>query len=426
MLALGGILICGPLAGTGHAQAPIMVKRTETRPADEVKSLTAKDLQEAVARGTEYLIALQARSEGADEKSPPCEWSYEGVYRAGGKIPVAYRTGGTAITVMALVQAPGYKDDAKRQAAVAEAVKFIIAQNQHPLMSYKDYDAGYDVRGWGYTYGLLCFCDLRARGLVPAGQQEAVTKACEWFIQAIETTQIPVVGGWNYARPAGKEKPAAPSTFMTPATVQALFAAQALGMKVDQTTITKAVTFMEQSIAAEDADGGKSAGSVTYAGPQNARRPEKIPGAVGRMCVTEATLAMAGRSSEARLTRAVESFVTHWDELDKRRQKSGTHEGPYGVAPYYFMFAHFYASQAIEMLPAERRAALREKCDAQLFRVRDDNGSWNDRVFKRSSGYGTAMAMMAIMGPKTYAGKVEAAKPAEAKPAESKPADAKR
>lgn len=408
-----------------------MVKRTETKAADEVGTLTAKQLREAVTRGTEYLLALQTRSEGADENSPPCEWSYEGVYRAGGKIPVAYRTGGTAITVMALVQAPGYKDDAKRQAAVAEAVKFMIAQNQHPLMSYKDYDGGYDVRGWGYTYGLLCFCDLRARGLVPAGQEEAVTKACEWFIEAIEATQIPETGGWNYARPAGKETPAAPSSFMTPSTVQALFAAQALGMKVNPETITKAVTFMEQSISAEDANGGKSAGSVTYAGKRSTRRPEKIPGSVGRMCVTEATLAMAGRSSEARLTRAVESFVANWDELDKRRQRSGTHEGAYGVAPYYFMFAHFYASQAIEMLPVERRAALREKCDAQLFRVRDDNGSWNDRVFQRSSGYGTAMAMMAIMGPKTYAGKVEAAekadgKPADGKPAESTPAETKK
>jgi len=385
------------------AQKSEKVERTPTRPVEEIQ-LEKIDLAAAVARGAAHLLLMQERAEGQPQTALPSEWPYEGVYRAGGKIPIGYRVGGTAIVVTALVRAPGYEADAKRVGAVAEATKFICEQTSHPLMSFEDYDAGYDVRGWGYTYALLCLCELQQQNRIPAGQEKDVARAMAFYVQAIEQTQIPQVGGWNYARPAGKDKPAAPSTFMTPATVQALFAAKRCGLTISSETIAKALAFMESSIAAE----GGNAGSVTYAGPANAKRPEAIPGAVGRMCLTEATLAMAGKSSEARLTRAIEAFVTHWDELDKRRQKSGTHEGKYGVAPYYFMFAHHAASQAIAMLPSKdpaalaKRDTLQDKCNALLFRVQAADGSWNDRVFKRSAGYGTAMAMLSIAGPATW------------------------
>ncbi len=397
-------LVIGVGVGPALAQKSEKVERTPTRAAEEIQ-LEKIDLAAAVARGAGHLLLMQERAEGQPETVSPSEWPYEGVYRAGGKIPIGYRVGGTAIVVTALVRAPGYDADAKRVGAVAEGTQFICEQIAHPLMSFEDYDAGYDVRGWGYTYGLLCLCELHEQRRIPAGQEKQVARAMDFYVQAIEQTQIPQVGGWNYARPAGKDKPAAPSTFMTPSTVQALFAAKRCGLTVKDETVAKALAFMESSTAAT----GDNAGSVTYAGPANAKRPEAIPGAVGRMCVTEATLAMAGKSSEARLTRAVEAFVTHWDELDKRRQKSGTHEGTYSVAPYYFMFAHHSASQAIAMLPSQgsaamaKRTALQDKCNALLFRVQAADGSWNDRVFKRSAGYGTAMAMLSIGGPATWA-----------------------
>ena len=385
------------------AQKSEKAERTKTLPADEIQ-IEKIDLAAAVQRAAAHLLLMQERAEGQADTELPSEWPYEGVYRSGGKIPIGYRIGGTAIVVTALVRAPGYGADAKRTAAIAEGVRFICDQTAHPLMSYEDYDAGYDVRGWGYTYGLLCLCELQQQRRVPAGLEKEVARAMKFYAEAIEQTQIPQVGGWNYARPAGKNKPAAPSTFMTPATVQALFAARQCGMAVKSETVAKAIAFMESSMAAE----GEDAGSVTYAGPTNTKRPEAIPGFIGRMCVTEATLAMAGKSGEARLTRAVEAFVTHWDELDKRRQRGGTHEGKYGVAPYYFMFAHHAASQAIAMLPGDdgaavaKRQSLLDRCNALLFRVQAADGSWNDRVFKRSSGYGTAMAVLSISGPATW------------------------
>jgi hypothetical protein len=63
------------------------------------------------------------------------------------------------------------------------------------------------------------------------------------------------------------------------------------------------------------------------------------------------------------------------------------------------MFAHFYAAQCVELLPEVERGEYRRRINALLFSVREENGSWNDRVFERSAAYGTAMAISAIMQP---------------------------
>jgi hypothetical protein len=94
---------------------------------------------------------------------------------------------------------------------------------------------------------------------------------------------------------------------------------------------------------------------------------------------------------------AVEKFFEFWPELEKRRKKTGTHVAPYGVAPYYFFYAFTHAAAAIELLPEAERAANRTKFRELLFKVRDADGTWNDRVFPRSASFGTAMSVLALV-----------------------------
>src|SRR5262249_18831615 len=98
---------------------------------------------------------------------------------------------------------------------------------------------------------------------------------------------------------------------------------------------------------------------------------------------------------------SIAAFYKYWDELDKRRQKKGTHEGPYLIAPYYFYYGHRYAAQAIALLPAESRAKERERLLEVILKTRDEDGTWNDRVFPRTRNYGTAMVVLALLGDKT-------------------------
>jgi len=345
----------------------------------------AADIRRECAR---LIVSMQEKER--DDEAEPAQWPYEGVYRVEGEIPVGYRVGGTAICAESLVLTPGYDENEEARAAVTRALRYLCDARRHPLMSFEDYDAGYDVRTWGAIYALDAICLLKQRGAIPVDLTGRCADAAAWYLEAIIKTEIPEVGGWNYARPPGRDKAAPPSPFMTASAVQALLRAKSLGMDVEAGVMDRAIAALEQSRT--------DAGAVAYAG-DGGKRPDLTPGAVGRMCAVEATLMMAGRGDPRSVRGAVDSFFTHWHHLEARRQKTGTHVGPYGVAPYYFMFAHHAAAQCIELLPRRERAEYRRRLEETLLKVRDADGGWNDRVFKRSSAYGTAMASLCLGMP---------------------------
>ncbi|MBX3358325.1 MAG: hypothetical protein KF745_07840 [Phycisphaeraceae bacterium] len=366
----------------GNAAAEERAKAAEAKAAEKAR------LDAAVSKGVDLIVGMQ-------EGDGNGEWPYEGVYRVGGKIPVGYRVGGTGIAALAVVQSPGYAvegADGPRHAAVRRGVEFISKGLEHPLMSYEDYDAGYDVRGWGYTYSLLLCLRLKEMGQVPAGLEEAVEKIIAFDLAAIPATEIPQAGGWNYARPAGRDKVAPPSPFMTAPTLQALFEAKRLGYAVDEGVVNRGLDSLERARG--------PAGAISYTTPPEGKQArDPVPGAVGRMLATETTLALAGRGSVSNIRGAVDAFIVHWEWLNKRRAQQGTHVPPYMIAPYYFYYAHYYAAQAIEMLPSAERAEYRRRVNDLLFSVQLEDGSWNDRVFPRTANFGTSMAVMALRMP---------------------------
>ena len=346
----------------------------------------------AVQRGCAILLELQ---EGETRR----EWPYEGVYRDrepgrdGLVIPLAYRVGGTAIASLALIEAPGYADEANdaRRAAVGRGLDFVLDCLDSPLLAPERED-DYDVRGWGHITALRLCAELELRQLVPAGKEEAVAAAVPRLIAALAATEIPRAGGWNYAHQR------APAPFMTAPALQALFAAAQAGHEVPAALVERALDSLERGRAAS--------GSIAYLTPNEPRAAveedalgamDKLPGAIGRMLASESTLTLAGRGDPARLAAAVEAFFAHWDQLEVRRKQTGTHTGAYGVAPYYFMFAHQQAALAIELLPEADRERQRARLDALLAQVAEPEGGWNDRVFPRSRAYGTAMGMLALL-----------------------------
>jgi hypothetical protein len=339
---------------------------------------------QAIASASKIILAMQEGPERA-------EWPYEGVYRVRGQIPIGYRVGGTAICATSLLFSPAYKTDHDIRDAVARAAAFIAASIEHPLMS-PEYDGGYDVRGWGYTYGLdflLKHRQLAGGDGTPARQFD---DAIRFYIRAVEQTEIPGVGGWNYARPAG-QLTAPPSPFMTAPTLLALYQAAADGFEVDLKgeIIERALKSLTLARL--------PSGAYVYAGAAGGRSRDGTPGAIGRMVAAETALYLGGRSSQAEVRGSIDAFFVHWNWLDQRRAQPGTHIPPYGVAPYYFYFAHLYAAQAIELLPAHERAEYRRRLEELLFSVRQEDGGWNDRIFPRSASFGTAVASMALMMP---------------------------
>ncbi|MEY3142611.1 MAG: hypothetical protein RLY21_1104 [Planctomycetota bacterium] len=340
---------------------------------------------EAMSLGVAKIVSMQEKGPGGEVAA---EWPYEGVYRVGGKIPYGYRVGGTSIAGMALLTAPGFADDAARKDAISRAIDFVAKSKDEPLLS-PDYGGNYDVRGWAHCYGLRFLLAAKKASAVGDAQKPAVDAAIAFYLDALKKTEIPKVGGWQYARGPGLQNPCPTSPFMTAPCLMALLEAKEAGLEVGDDLLARTIKALEITR-------GES-GYVAYNASRQTRDDTgQIPGAIGRMCAVEAALARAGKGDEKRLRFAVDKFFEFWPELEKRRKKTGTHVAPYGVAPYYFFYAFTHAAQAIEFLPEADRPELRAKFRELLFKVRDEDGTWNDRVFPRSASFGTAMSVLAL------------------------------
>jgi hypothetical protein len=310
------------------------------------------------------------------------QWPYEGVYRVKGEIPVGYRIGGTACVADTLLSAAPDDKDAKE--AVAKGLAFVLKELDDPLMAPSTEDA-YDVRVWGHSYALEFLCHVRAAKV--AGDKADQVK--EWIPKLVEILvkeELPK-GGWNYANRR------TPASFVTAPVTQALLVARSQGEKVPEAVFERARTVLE--------DGRGDDGAFAYSGAIKGReKANELPGSAARSAVCETTLVLLNGGSTDAIRAALDAFYKNWDELEKRRQKAGTHEGPYHIAPYYFYYGHRYAAQAIEMLPEKERAKERERLLAVLLKTREEDGTWNDRVFPRSKNYGTSMVLLALIGDK--------------------------
>src|SRR5262245_51497493 len=310
------------------------------------------------------------------------QWPYEGVHRVQGDIPLGYRVGGTALVADTLLHAA--PEDKAAQAAVSRGLDFVLKELQDSRLTPSTKNV-YDVRVWGHVCALEFLCHVRAAGV--AGERSAVVD--EWIgrlVKALLTEELPG-GGWNYASRN------AAASFVTAPAVQSLLLARSQGEPVPDEVFARARAVLEA--------GRTPSGAFVYSG--NARGKEGddlLPGSSARSAVCETTLVLLGGGSVADVQAAVDAFHANWDELEKRRQKTGTHEGKYRVAPYYYYYGHRYAAQAIQMLPPERRQKERQRLLDVLLRTRDADGTWNDRVFARSRNYGTAMVLLALLGDK--------------------------
>ncbi len=359
-------------------------------PLAKAPKVEAAQVERAEKKAVRILLALQESLEEGDDAPVLNEWPYEGVYRVGGEIPSGYRVGGTSIVAEALLETPYSEEVPEVGAAVARALDFVLR-----LLDAEDMQPGfrgsYDVRGWGHTYALSFFLALRRLDAVPEGKEAIVDEKVTYLVKTLAETEITKNGGWNYSRRRGADAPAAPSPFMTAPTLLTLFEAKRQGEEVDPEVVDRALDALERARHAEN-------GAFVYAGFAG-KKADEVPGAIGRMAIGELTLYLAGRGSVDRIRGSIDAFFEHWEWLEVRRRQHGTHVAPYGIAPYYFFYAHRYAALAIEALPEEERATYRAKLHSLLWMIREESGGWNDRVFPRSENFGTAMTLLALRSP---------------------------
>jgi len=313
-------------------------------------------------------------------------WAYEGRYRIDGATPVPYEVGGTSIVCLSLLYGADEKDE-KAKKAFRSGLKFVLGKLDHSQMVPSD-ELAYDMRVLGQAYALLLLCHVQLKDA--AGPDESRIE--KWIPELVEALRFEQMkdGGWNYqGRPVH-------SSFVTASVVQALLWAKAGKQKIPRSVFRRARAALAGSRLSD--------GAFYYFGTKKSAKgsgaQDRLPGSAARSAICETMLYLLGEGTKKRVRQSIDAFHAHWNELEKRRKKPGTHEGPYLIAPYYFYYGHRYAAQAIELLPESSRKRERKRMLELLLVTRDDDGTWNDREFVRSRMYGTAMVLLALLSEK--------------------------
>ena len=350
-------------------------------------------MEQAISALLEQQESMEAQGKRSKKEIVSREWPYEGVYREGGKIPPGYRVGGTAIVMRSLIETPGWKKQPERLQSITRGLQFLLEQSLLAPRMGVGFSGGYDVRDWGHIEALETLLRMKELGAIPAKAKKPVQTLCKNLIETLVKNEIPG-GGWNYSRSRRANRPSNASPFMTAPAVMALMRARDHGFKFDTAVIERGLDTLEAARL--------ETGAFQYStNPERVTGEgfEAVQGACARMAVCETALWLAGRADEDRVRSSVNAFLEHWEWLEKRRAQTGTHIAPYFIAPYYFFYAHTHAARALQALPEQEREALRKRILARLWQVRGEDGLWNDRVFPRSSAFGTAMTILAFRAP---------------------------
>ena len=124
----------------------------------------------------------------------------------------------------------------------------------------------------------------------------------------------------------------------------------------------------------------------------------QVKGSLGRIQVCNLALYRAGGSVKVEdLVWGLEQFVKHHKFLDAAKNKPIPHEAYYANAAYFYLFAHYYAAQVLEALPAAEREKFAPHVQAGILDARQKDGSmWDFWIAASTKPYGTAFGTMGL------------------------------
>jgi len=100
---------------------------------------------------------------------------------------------------------------------------------------------------------------------------------------------------------------------------------------------------------------------------------------------------------EEDLVWGLEQFVKHHKFLDVARNKPIPHEAYYANAAYFYLFAHYYASQVLDALPADMREKFAPHIQAGILKTQQKDGAmWDFWIASNTKPYGTAFGTMGL------------------------------
>ncbi|MEZ6016666.1 MAG: hypothetical protein R3F49_16230 [Planctomycetota bacterium] len=384
-LPVGLTLLLCAAATPLNAQVVDRKERAQA-PAEEAAPLLDREaIARTISKGLEYLLANQN-----------ADGSFGGIKNATFTTSFAnpatfkcWQIGASALAVRSLLEL-GQSDAA--HGAVERGLDFLVA-NAEPLRP-----ADWDVdNNWAIIYGL----DAVARALrdpryaAGTARHDELRAAAAKQIQGLAKYQSPR-GGWGYyADPNSGWRPDWATSFTTAAAVLALVEAKQSGLEVDEKVFragVKAVRMARLPNGAYDYEVSAVPGHLTL------ESINQVKGSLGRIQVCNLALYRAGDDiGTDQLARGLQDFVRDHKFLAVARNKPIPHEAYYANAAYFYLFAHYYAAQVLELLPADQRAPFAEFVQAGILDASQPDGSmWDFYIASNTKAYGTAFGILGL------------------------------
>ena len=320
----------------------------------------------ALERGVAWLLATQdedgAWGRGVCDSTLEYGFSIETYYN--------WQVAGQALACMALLRV---EETPEVRAALERGLKRLSAARDSKRGS--DWDSDYL---WAGLYGSVAFVqaakDQRFQGddwraLLEEGGQR--------YLRILERNQTPE-GGWGYYDfPYPSDRPKWATSFCTALVLPALQDALALGWIDDPGVLARARKYVARCAAPN--------GSFEYdlnmipriTGGENIN---DFKGSLGRIQVCNWGLASTGEKkiTEDRIREGLERFFDEHRFLDVARMRPIPHEAYYQNAAYFYWFGHYYAAEAINLLPEAEREAFHARLRPHATKVQRADGSTAD------------------------------------------------
>lgn len=368
-----GLLLAVTLAFSGGASASDVVAPSER----------AEAVQAAIRRGVAFLVDHQEAdgSFGTPRNVMGAE-SFATIHTY-----EAWTFATTGLVAMALVDCGASERD---RAALDRAVDYLLQAPRLRRVSEWDTD-----HIWGFVYGVQAVAHLlRAPALEDDPRRPQLVALGTQLLRELDRWQAPL-GGWGYYEGPVVSVPNTWSTqFTTAAGVIGMQDAKRAGLPVDEANYQKALRAVAHCRLPD--------GSYTYnidaiSSAAGLEFINQTKGALGRIQVGNVALVRGGELGARDVRAGLDQFFQHHKFLAVARKKPIPHESWYAVAAYFFLFGHYYAAQAIELLPADLRPRYARELEAKLLEIQEEDGSfWDFHISTYTHAYGTAFAVMSL------------------------------
>ena len=380
---------------TALVALPVAGQTDETSPDEEIttvfdevevpESMTADQARPALERSVAWLLSNQ-REDGGWATSV-----IESTWEAGFSVETyyAWQVCSSALACMALM---AVEETPERRASLEAGLEWLCTTRMPKRGNHWDVDYVWTVL-YGLAATVIAADDPRFQS---EEWQTALNERGRLFYDLLVENQAPS-GGWAYYDdPVFSNRPKWATSFCTALVLPYVDRAIERGWGDDRALLERAIRYVQRCSMPEGAYAYDLTPVPRINGGEHINR---LKGSLGRIQVCNWGLAKTGdpRITDDLVSEGLENFFEHHRFLDVAYMRPIPHEAYYANAGYFYLFGHYYAAEAIELLPEDQREHWHAKLRPHLVKVQQESGLSVDFL---GTGYldvaGTAYTALAL------------------------------